>query len=192
MVLDMYRRPRDARKFLQKVSDSCFGIVKQMIDAGIEVLFITDDIADNRTPFFNPEMFRKFIVPNIRRVTRLARRRGVRVVKHTDGNIHPIMEDMIKAGIEGIHPIEPGVMDLGEAKQMYGDRIALVGNVDCRFVVPMGSEQDVRRDVRRCIDAAADGGGYILASSNSLHANSKVPNVFAMLDEARRSGAYPS
>jgi len=49
----------------------------------------------------------------------------------------------------------------------------------------------VRRDVRRCIDAAAEGGGYILASSNTLHANCKVENIYTMVDEARKYGRYP-
>ena len=98
---------------------------------------------------------------------------------------------MVDAGINGLHPIEPGAMDLAHVKNRYRDRICLLGNVDCRFVLPFGSEKDVRRDVKRCIDAAAIGGGYILASSNSLHANCKVENVYTMVDETRRYGKYP-
>jgi uroporphyrinogen decarboxylase len=82
-------------------------------------------------------------------------------------------------------------MDLKDVKERYGSRICILGNVDCRYVLPFGTEEDVRRDVHRCIDAAAKGGGYVLASSNSLHANCKVENIYTMIDEARKYGKYP-
>ena len=98
---------------------------------------------------------------------------------------------MVSLGINGLHPIEPGVMDLADVKQRYGDKIFLMGNVDCAQVLPFGSETEVRRDVRRCIDAAAKGGGFILSDSNSIHNNVKIENVWTMLDEARKYGKYP-
>ncbi|RLG07058.1 MAG: hypothetical protein DRN59_01955 [Thaumarchaeota archaeon] len=76
-------------------------------------------------------------------------------------------------------------------KERYGDKVCIMGNVDCRYVLPFGSEEEVRREVRRCIDAAAKNGGYILTSSNSLHANVKPENIMIMVDEARRYGRYP-
>ncbi|MCD6529007.1 hypothetical protein J7L06_01795 [Candidatus Bathyarchaeota archaeon] len=138
----------------------------------------------------NIKQFREFELPNIRRVVDLARKKGVPVLKHSDGNIYPILDDMIEAGIRGIHPIEPGAMDLRDVKLRYGRKICILGNVDCRYVLPFGSEEDVRRDVRRCIDAAAEGGGFILTSSNSIHANCKVENVYIMVNEARKYPLY--
>jgi len=191
LLIDMYRRPNLARKFIDKIAKTCLGMVKLMIEAGVEVLFITDDYADCHSTFMNPSQFREFELLNIKRIVELAKKRGIPVLKHSDGNVHPIMEDMIEAGIKGFHPFEPGAMNLKEAKVRYGGRICILGNVDCRYVLPFGTEEDVRRDVRRCIDSAAEGGGYILASSNSIHANCKVENVYTMVDEARKYGKYP-
>jgi uroporphyrinogen decarboxylase len=81
-------------------------------------------------------------------------------------------------------------MDLGDVKAKYGDRICLLGNVDCKYVLPYGSGDDVRRDVRRCIDAAGKNGGFVLTSSNSMHSNVKVENIYTMVDEARKYGKY--
>ena len=116
--------------------------------------------------------------------------RNVYVMKHSDGNLYPILDDLISLGIDGLHPIEPGAMDLADVKNRYGSRIFLRGNVDNMHVLPYGSEEDVRRDVRRCIDAAAKGGGFILAESNSMHANVKTENIWTMIDEARKYGVY--
>ncbi len=190
ILLDMYRRPRAAHKFIRKIADTCLTMIGYMIDAGVDVIFMTDDYADNRLPLMNPKLFEEFEIPNIRRVARLTRRKGVPLLKHSDGNLWPIMDQMIEAGIMGIHPLEQGAMDLRDGKERLGDRLCILGNVDCRFILPLGSEEEVRADVRRCIDSAAEGGGYILSSSNSIHANCVVRNVYAMVDEARKYGLY--
>jgi len=191
LIIDMYREPRKVEVFMEKISKTCRGMIELMIDCGIEVLFLTDDYADSRTPLINAQLFRKFELPNMRRAVELARKHGVPVLKHSDGNIYPLVEDIIGTGVAGLHPIEPGAMDLGDVKDRYGDRVCILGNVDCRHVLPNGSEEDVRIDVRRCIKAAAAGGGYILTSSNSIHANCKPENVLTMVEEARRYGRYP-
>ena len=112
-------------------------------------------------------------------------------MKHTDGNINPILDDIIGTGVDGLHPIETGVMDLSEVKENYGEEVCVLGNIDCRYVLPFGTEDDVRRDVRRSINEGGKGGGYVLTSSNSLHANVKVDNIFTMVDETRKYGRYP-
>jgi len=191
LIIDMYREPELTQRFMEKIAKTCLGIIELMIDGGIEVLFLTDDYADSRTPLINGGLFRKFELPNMRRAIDLARDRRIPVLKHSDGNLYPILDDIVDTGITGLHPIEPGAMDLHEVKERYGDRICILGNVDCRQVLPYGSPEEVRRDVRRCIDAAAPGGGYILTSSNSIHSYCKPENVRIMVEEAREYGRYP-
>jgi len=189
-IKDLYLNPTFARKLLDKVFSSSFELAKMMMDVGVDVLAIGDDYADTHGPLLSPKLFREYELPYVRAICNEAKRRGIPIWKHSDGNLYPIIEDLIDAGISGLHPIEPPVMDLADVKKRYGHRIFLAGNVDCRQVLPYGSEEDVRRYVRQCIDSAADGGGYILTSSNSLHANVKVENIYAMVDEARKYGRY--
>jgi uroporphyrinogen decarboxylase len=190
LLLDMYRRPNLAKRLIDKIAKTCQDIIKLMLDGGAEAIFLTDDYADNHLPFMNKKMFNYFELPNLNNIVRIANKRGIPVLKHSDGNIYPILNDMMDTGISGIHPIEPNVMDIRDFKKRYGDKLCIVGNVDCQHVLPFGSEKDVRLDVRRCIDAAAKDGGYILASSNSLHANCKIENIFTMVDETRKYGRY--
>ncbi|MBC7091353.1 MAG: hypothetical protein H5T50_05525 [Nitrososphaeria archaeon] len=189
--IDFYRNPTFARKLIDKIAKACQGFAKVMAEAGIDILFVTDDYADTKGPMMNPRLFKEYELENLRAIVNIGRKYGVPVLKHSDGNLYPILDDIVNTGIAGLHPIEPGAMDLKDVKERYGHKICLAGNVDCRYVLPFGSEEDVRRDVRRCIDAAAKGGGFILASSNSLHANVKVENIFIMVDEARKYGKYP-
>ncbi|MEM1558439.1 MAG: uroporphyrinogen decarboxylase family protein [Candidatus Bathyarchaeia archaeon] len=189
--IDLYRNPYFVRKLMEKIAGACRGFAKLMAEAGIDALFVTDDYADSRGPLINPKLFREYELPNLREVVNIGKRYGIPVLKHSDGNLYPILEDIIDTGICALHPMEPGVMDLKYVKERYGSRICLIGNVDCKYVLTFGSEEDVRRDVRRCIESAAQGGGFILASSNSLHANVRVENIYVMVDEARRYGKYP-
>ena len=191
LIIDMYKEPGRTQTFMGKIAKTCLGLIELMIDGGIEVLFLTDDYADSRTPLIDVQLFRRYELPNVRGAVDLAKRRGIPVLKHSDGNLYPLVDDLLDTGIAGLHPIEPGAMDLHEAKERYGDRICILGNVDCRNVLPYGSPEEVRGDVRRCIDAAAAGGGYILTSSNSIHSYCKPENVRIMVEEAREYGRYP-
>lgn len=191
IAVDFYRNPKFARALFDKISKICQDFAESMIEAGIEVLLVTDDYADNHGPLISPKLFREYELPNLQKIVDIAKKHGIPIIKHTDGNLYPILDDIISTGINGLHPIEPGVMDINDVKMKYGDKICVLGNVDCRYVLPFGSDDDVRKDVRRCIDAAGEGGGYILASSNSLHANVKIDNIYTMVDEARKYGKYP-
>jgi uroporphyrinogen-III decarboxylase len=189
--IDFYKNPSFARKLMDKIAEACQKFAEAMIEAGVDILFITDDYADNHGPLINPKFFKEFELPNLKKIVDIGKKHGIPILKHSDGNLYPILDDIINAGINGLHPIEPGAMDLKDVKEKYGDKICLAGNVDCRYVLPYGSEEDVRKDVRRCIDAAGKGGGFILASSNSLHANVKIENIYIMVNEARKYGKYP-
>lgn len=191
IAIDFYRNPSFARKLMDKISKACQRLAEALIEAGVEVLFVTDDYADNHGPLINPKLFREFELPNLKKIVEIGKKHGIPVLKHSDGNLYPILDDIINTGVNGLHPMEPGAMDLKDVKERYGDRVCLLGNVDCRYILPYGSEEDVRKDVRRCIDSAGKGGGFVLASSNSMHANVKVENLYVMVDEARKYGRYP-
>jgi uroporphyrinogen-III decarboxylase len=191
ILVDFYRNPGFANKILQKSATACRRFAEVLTEFDLDALFVTDDYADNHGPFMSPKMFREYELPNLKKIVEIGKKRGMPVLFHSDGNIYPILDDIVSAGVDGLHPIELGTMDLGDVKERYGERLCLFGNVDCRYVLPYGNEEDVRKDVRRCIDAAGRGGGYVLTSSNSIHANVRVENVYTMVDEARRYGRYP-
>jgi uroporphyrinogen decarboxylase len=191
LIIDFYKNPNFARKLMDKISKICQGIAKAMIDVGVDVLFVTDDYADSKSLLISPKLFKEYELPNLKRMVDIGKKNDVPILKHSDGYLYPILDDIINTGIMGLHPMEPYVMDIAYVKEKYGDKICLIGNVDCKYVLPYGSEEDVRKDVRRCIDAAGKGGGFILTSSNSLHANCKIENIYAMVDETRKYGKYP-
>ncbi|MCW3976103.1 MAG: uroporphyrinogen decarboxylase family protein [Candidatus Bathyarchaeota archaeon] len=190
LTYDIYRNPNFARKLIKIVADTNFEIAKNMIDRGIDLFVESDDIADTKSTLFSPKIFKEFFFPYLKRLIDECHRRGIPFMKHSDGNLYPILDDLISMGVDGLHPIEPGAMNLVDVKRRYGDKIFLRGNVDCMHILPYGSEAEVRKEVRRCIDEAAEGGGFILSDSNSMHSNVKTKNILVMIDEGRKYGRY--
>ena len=82
-------------------------------------------------------------------------------------------------------------MDLGELKEKYGDKIILIGNVDCAETLVYGGKEEIENEVKECIKKAAKGGGYILTSSNSIHYNIPAQNFIYMVEATKKYGKYP-
>lgn len=102
------------------------------------------------------------------------------------------MDLLLETEIDGLHPIDPMAgMDLGEVKKKYGDRLCLMGNINCGATLSWKSEEEVRKEVREAIKKAGYGGGYICLSSNSIHSGVKPQNYIAMVNAIREFGRYP-
>jgi hypothetical protein len=150
------------------------------------------DWASGQGPMFSPKHFSEFVFPRLKQITDLCHRYGVPYVKHTDGNVNRLIKGMIQAGVDGFHAIEPRAgMDIGQLKRHYGERLTLIGNVDCSTVLVEGPEAAVRDQTREVIRVAAPGGGFLLSTSNSVHPGVKPEYYLAMLETAREAGQYP-
>lgn len=182
--------------FVERLSEVIWGynarLFKNAAEAGADVLLTGDDYAGRLGTLMSPAHFRRFVLPYLERAVDVAKSFGLPFIKHTDGNLWGVMDDIVVSGISGLCPLEPiAHMDIGEVKRRYGDRICLAGNVDCTGVLPHGTEEDVTEAVKETIAKAAAGGGLILSSSNSIHPGVKPENYLAMLKAAREFGNYP-
>ncbi|WHH61702.1 uroporphyrinogen decarboxylase family protein [Petroclostridium sp. X23] len=101
-------------------------------------------------------------------------------VFHSDGNLMPLMDRILQLGMNGLHPLEPGCMDLKELKQKYSDKVCPIGNVDIDYTLSQGTEQEVEKEVKSRIELLGSGGGYIISDSNSIPAYCKPENIIAM------------
>ena len=130
---------------------------------------LCSDYCFNTNPFFSPTMFAEYIAPYLEQTVRAYHAMGKYVVKHTDGNIMPILEQMVQCGPDALHSLDPqGGVDLAEVKRLYGDRIALCGNVNCGLL-QTGTEEEVIADVRRALRDGMEGWGYVFCTSNCAY-----------------------
>ena len=167
-------------------------LTERAIRAGVDIVVLGDDYADKNSPMMSRQHFQEFILPGLRRAVKSAQDAGAKVIKHTDGNIMPIIDLIVDTGCDGLNPIEPVAgMDIGRVKREYGDRVAIVGNIDCGELLSRGTPEQVRETVRETIRVAGPGGGFLLASSNSIHSSVKPENLVAMGEACREFGEYP-
>ena len=166
-------------------------LAKEVATRGIKIVYTGDDYAYNKTTLMSPAHFREYFYPGLKRVVQGFKELGLLVIKHTDGNIKPILEMIIDSGIDCLDPIDPlGGMDLGEIKARYGQRVALKGNVDCAYLLTFGTVDEVIEATKDALSKGMPGGGYILSSSNSIHSAVKPENYAAMVNTLQEYGRY--
>jgi uroporphyrinogen decarboxylase len=190
-LIDMVDHPRLVHELIEVCLSYDVPAMQRMVKAGVDVVVFGDDYADKNATLMSPRHFQEFLLPGLTRCVAAAHEAGAYVVKHTDGNVMGVLDMIVASGIDALNPIEPQAgMDIGLIKAKYGDRIALVGNIDCGYLLSQAPADEVRRVTRRTIQIAAPGGGYLLSSSNSIHSSVKPENLMAMVETLRECGAY--
>jgi uroporphyrinogen decarboxylase len=191
LFMDMMERPQFVHQLAETVTEFNLELCERAVDAGADVLIVEDDIAGNESTLISPQHFLEFVAPYNQRVLDYAHGQGLKVVRHSDGNLWPILDTLVDMGYDGLNPLEPGAgMDLKRVKDAYGDRICLLGNIDCGELLSSGTEEEVEAAVIQAIEDAAPGGGYVLCSSNSIHPGVKPENFLAMVRAAKAHGRY--
>lgn len=182
----------DDRSFVEKVlwaRTRWFAeIAARGAELGADLVLMGDDAAFKGRTFISPSDFEELVAPCYRYIVKKS---GIPVIWHSDGYITPLLEAAIKAGLTGVHSLEPKAgVDLAQVKRDYGDRLVLAGNVDCGEVLSQGNLDLVRQEVRRCMEQAKEGGRFILSDSNSIHAGCDPEAVREMYRYAREIGRY--
>ncbi|MBP8989511.1 MAG: hypothetical protein KBG64_04745 [Clostridia bacterium] len=162
-------------------------LLEKTQNLGFDFIKFSDDIAFKSGPMFSPKIFRELFLPRMRTVASYVK---LPFIYHSDGNLLPIFDDLLSLGMQAINPIEPGAMDIEQIKEQYGDRICLHGNIDLHYTLTRGTPEEVRAEVKQRILKIGRGGGYIIASSNSITNYCKLENVLAMRDAIREYGSY--
>jgi uroporphyrinogen decarboxylase len=167
-------------------------MAKEVVARGVKIVYTGDDYAGNLGPLMSPRHFRELFFPGLCRVVQGFKDLGLYVIKHTDGNIWPLIDMIVDSGIDCLDPIDPlAGMNLAEVKSRYSSHIAIKGNVDCAELLTFGSPEQVREATLDALRQGAPGGGFILSSSNSIHSAVKPENYLAMLQTLKEFGRYP-
>jgi len=191
LLMNLLAEPDLATLIMDKVLACNLEVVRRAIRAGAEVIVLGDDYASNQGPMMGPAVFAEFILPRLKRMVDLIHEEGALCVKHSDGNLYSLLEMIVSAGPDGLNPIEPVAgMELAKVKQLVGDRVCLVGNIDCARLLSYGTPEEVRQAVRQAIADGGPGGGFILSSSNSIHSSCKGENLVAMVRACHEFGRY--
>jgi uroporphyrinogen decarboxylase len=192
MLIACMREPDLVRGLIEKCMDHTIRVAEIAADLGVEFVVTGDDIADSRTTLISPSMWEELFLPYFKKLVDAFHDNGLYFWKHSDGNIMPVLDSLVDAGIDGIDPVDPlGSMDLAAIKQQYGNAIAIKGNVDCVNLLPAGTKEEIITAVKDCIKKAGAGGGYVCSSSNSIHTGVEPGLYKTMVEAIHTYGVYP-
>ncbi len=163
---------------------------KLMQHGGLDGFAMCADYCFNSGPFMSPTQFSEFVTPYLARLTKGYRDMGFYAIKHTDGNIMPILDQLAQTYPHALHSIDPQAgVDIAEVKRLYGSQLCLIGNVNCGLI-DTGTEAQVKESARYALKNGMPGGGYIFSTSNCIYTGMKLSRYDLILDVWRQEGNY--
>jgi len=183
--------PDGLKEDARRMADNAIEYNKRLFDIGIESFMLCSDYCYNSGPFLSPEMFREFITPYLAKIIREIRNMGGYAIKHTDGNIMPILDQLIECEPHCIHSIDPmAKVDIAEVKRLTEPhRIALCGNVNCALM-QTGTDEEVAESAMYAINSGKPGGGYIFSTSNVPFRGLPLDRYLMILDIWKANRKY--
>ncbi len=181
--------PEEMKDNAQREVDTALARATRMRDWGVlDGFCLCADYCFNDNPFMSPAMFDEFVAPYLVQLVAGYRELGFYVIKHTDGNIMPILDALVSANPHAIHSIDPQAgVSLAEVKRRAGDKVCVIGNVNCALL-QTGTEEQVIAEARRALREGKPGGGYIFSTSNCIYTGMPLERYELMLKVWREEG----
>lgn len=161
--------PEGMKEIASKMANDAIERNKILLDTGIDCIKLCSDYCYNSGPFISPAMFEEFIQPYLYRIIYESKKMGLYTIKHTDGNIMPILNQLVECKPHALHSIDPQAkVDIKVVKERVGDKVCLCGNVNCGLM-QTGTDSEVIESAKYCMTYAKPGGGYMFGASNVIY-----------------------
>jgi uroporphyrinogen decarboxylase len=161
----------------------------------VDVVVTGDDLGTQDSTLMSPAVYRALVKPEQEKMLAVIRQNTkAKIFFHSCGNVYPLIGDLIDIGVDLLNPVQvstPGLADTARLKREFGSRLSFCGAIDTQEVLPHGTTDDVRAEVRRRIRDLAPGGGYVAAAVHCIQPDVPAANIAAMCDEVARAGSYP-
>ena len=197
-LLNLAAEPDFAEALLWKIEGVCKGIMDGFLrECGdlIDMIKIGDDLGSQVGLLMSPAMYRRILKPiHADYIAFIRERTDAKLMFHTDGDVYDLLGDFIEIGVDVLNPVQAsagGMSDFGGLKRRFGDNLVFCGGMDTHRVLPSGTPDEVRAEVRRVISLLGPGGGFMLGAVHTVMGDVPPENVLAMVDEVEASGRYP-
>jgi uroporphyrinogen decarboxylase len=183
--MDVALTPGFVERLLRGIADYILGGMEILFDRfEFEAVAVSDDYGSQRDLLISPSDWRRFIRPLLEEIYGYARKHGRSVLHHSDGNICSIVGDLVEMGCDILHPVQPEAMDVFRLKREFGDDLTLMGAMRTQDLLPSGTPEEIRDEVRRLKDGLGVGGGYVVGNGITILGDVPIENMAAMIDEA--------
>jgi len=191
-LTDYCLHPREVHRLFRALTDFYLRIIERArAEQAADGILTGDDLGTQTGPFFSPEVFRDFFLPYYAELIARAHEHGMHFWLHTCGDVGPFVPGWIDAGLDVIHPIQKHAMDEREIARAHGGRVSFWAGLDVQRVIPFGTPDEVRAEVRFLIDTfwRAGEGRLVLTAGNGVNGDCPLESLEAFLDESLLYGA---
>ncbi|AEF80487.1 uroporphyrinogen decarboxylase family protein [Leadbettera azotonutricia] len=172
-----------------KVEQFSTGICEELVKAGVDAIWLGEDLGSQVSTLISPSMWRQFFRPRYERLIKKLKaiNPGIIIIMHSDGAVAPLLDDFIEMGIGVFNPVQPNVpgSDPAELAQKYGGRINFFGGIDQQGLLPAGNIAAIEKEMRRYAETLGKNGGYLMAPAHIIQADVNPETVEAMLRIAK-------
>ncbi len=197
-LLNLAMAPDFSQALLKKNNELCMQLMGHFLDECgqyIDIIKIGDDLGTQERLLISPRMYRQMLKPlHAELIALINQKTQAKVFFHTDGDVFDLIDDFIEIGVDILNPIQTSagkMANLQELKNRYADRIVFCGAIDTQKILPFGTPEQVRQEVRRVINILGQGGGYMVASVHTIMNEVPPENILAMMDAVEEFGVYP-
>ena len=197
-LLNLAIYPDFAKALLQKTAELCKALMRPFLAElgdNIDIIKIGDDLGTQESLLMSPNMYREILKPiHADYIQFIKENTNAKVFFHTDGDVVPLIDDFVEIGVDVLNPIQTSagkMADLGSLKKRFGKNILFCGGIDTHRVLPTGTTEEVRDEVKRVMQMMGEGGGYMVASVHTIMNDVPPENVLAMVDAVKDFGVYP-
>jgi uroporphyrinogen decarboxylase len=190
-LMDLALEPQIPRYILDRIAEIHLENARRVMEAAgdrLDMLYFYDDVASQSSLLVSLDMWKEFIQPLHARLVDLAHAKGIPIMYHCDGALYPLIPELLDMGIDVLNPVQLDAIGAPpeRLKAEFGDRLAFHGGLDIMELLPKGSPEQIRSEVRRLIEILGVDGGYILCSSHHIQPNTPVENVLAAYEPKLR------
>ena len=193
-LTDLVQSPALPAYIMDRLTDVTAELTRRALAVAgdrLDMVYFYDDVATQNGLLISKEIWRRLIRPHHARIIEVARAHDKKVMYHCDGAIRPLIPELIEMGIDLLNPIQVSArgMDPAQLKREFGDRLSFHGGIDIVQTLPSGFREDIEREVRERVETLGAQGGYILAGTHHIQAETPLRNVLAMYEVALRAPA---
>jgi uroporphyrinogen decarboxylase len=197
-LMNMVGNPDFARSLMERNAVYCKQLMGHFLEElgdNVDIIKIGDDLGTQDSLMISPKMYREILKPiHADFISFIKDRTKAKVFFHSDGDIAPLIDDFIEIGVDILNPIQTSagsMSDLPALKKRFGKNIVFCGGIDTHRILPFGSPEEVRQEVRRVIDILGPGGGCMIGAVHTIMNDIPPENVLAMVDAVQEFGRYP-